>query len=718
MPPDNNGSEQGIRSSVAFPSLPTSTIMIGLVLGMKSNKSITMFIIVSILVSCIAATLSILLLDRLSGDAGRKIDLKITALGTKGDAARSSEVWLSSLALPPEINVDALLASSQPAGGWVRRDTALLSFEKQPATLEWFGSLADGATLTFAKHPWSGRVLVEVNGSATEYDLYADEVHPVAQVIPITDANTPVSKVPWLRSHLSILAALMVTFFLSILFLRLASEPRVSRKRRAVYTIFLVLGSLLWLALTLYQSKTDVAPDEIFKIVRYVIVVLAIEAVTINIISQFVRPLSALLLAANSISLNLTFTSLPYTQPALVNVLILALTVGLYMVILDILTRFKIAQKVVFPLISVACAGTFYHLSAASDAEANPQKEVFDGIQMVDFLDKPNIYFLSFDAMIPETLAQKFLGFRPHHLDGLAGLPNTQLFKNMFSDGNATKVSLNQILRLRPNNVLVDDALVTGLKPSPLREIMRYNGYETYFSYHISYFGPRKGPYLDHYWVDLPYSTCSLLKGNAWFLGFFGYCLSRKTNFLPDVDNNSELTTEKINREAMARLVGLSKTGRRPFFLMQHFPFPSHADGNLETNEERQGFFNNYRRYSELAFSTMTDLVKSIRENDPTGIIFIYSDHGTWTSRALNFSDNPSVVVQDRYGIFAGMINADQCSPYFRPPKGETFQTNSRIVTALLQCLAGGKSPLTTPFDYNLIPQFDGTVKFQDYVYE
>lgn len=424
--------------------------------------------------------------------------------------------------------------------------------------------------------------------------------------------------------------------------------------------------------------------------------------------------MTAVFLALNSYFLYLILSSIAVSSPAWLIVAILCLTIGFYLAVLDVSVRFSRQSLIALPLIIVIIISGAV-LSPLMSSKATPQSVSqsapdFPEIRTVEFTTKPNVYFLSFDGMLPEVLTEKYVGFRPKYADALTGQPDVLYFRNMFSDAPNTKATFNQILRLRPNSIMADDDLVVGLKPSPLREIFRQNGYETYFSFPIDYFGREKGPYLDHYWIERPYSTCSLLKGNAKDFAFFGFCSKPPQSRARQYSSSTNWLT--------VRVLELSKSGRRPFFFMHHFLFPAHTYNNLATARERDDFRAFYEQGSDAVYTAIKGLIDGIRANDPTGIIFIYSDHGAWTSRAIDLKDDPAKFIQDRYGIFAAMINAGRCKDYFRPPEGQDFQTNSRIVTSLIQCLANGESPLTSPFDYNSVPQYKGEIKYQDYVYE
>lgn len=691
--------------------------LINKVKGKARIRRFASFIVIVILASALFAVAS-LLVYRLAQDKGynkQYIHLKITAL--EAAPGQPFEVWLGAQTLPEGMPKATLLLSAEPAGSWIEREGALLSFDasKRPASISWSGylNLDRYASLFFTKNRFAGSVRVEVNGSAETYLLSSEENATQAVALSrLALLSVPTSE--WLLDNVGILSRLFALFAGGLILLRLLVDPTVRRKHVIIYAGVLIAGTYIWLSLTLYGARKDIAVDEIPRMFLHIATVLAVQIAFLLALPRFAKGMTAVFLALNSFFLYLILSSIALSSPAWLIVAILCLTIGFYLAVLDTSVRFSRQSFVILPLIIVAViAGSIFRSFVPPDTSLRPSPQstpAFEGIQTVEFTEKPNVYFLSFDGMLPAVLAEKYVGIPTKPIDSLAGQADVLYFRNMFSDAPHTKASFNQILRLRPNAIWVDDDLVLGVKPSPLREIFRHNGYETYFSFPFAYFGREKGPYLDHYWIEKSYSTCSLLKGGIEVFAFFGYCAG-----LPRSHRREILS---MANWAKSRVLELSKSGRRPFFFMHHLLFPDHTYNNLATEQERQDFREFYDEGYNAALSTMKDLVTGIRANDPTAIIFIYSDHGAWTTRAINLKDDPARFIQDRYGIFAAMINADRCKDYFRPPEGQGFQTNSRIVTSLIRCLANGESPLTSPFDYNLVPQYKGEIKYQDYVYE
>jgi hypothetical protein len=97
--------------------------------------------------------------------------------------------------------------------------------------------------------------------------------------------------------------------------------------------------------------------------------------------------------------------------------------------------------------------------------------------------------------------------------------------------------------------------------------------------------------------------------------------------------------------------------------------------------------------------------------------VFVFGDHGSYVSRGLSYADDPEFVVQDLHGILGRSSVPRRACPSRSRRKG-TSQTSSRVVAGLLQCLAGGESPLLVKHDFGRINQAPDNMRFQDYAYE
>lgn len=102
-----------------------------------------------------------------------RVDIQVTALGVKNPQSTSAEVWLRLAGWPNGVTIDRLLETATPPGGWEKRDDAAVSYQNQPAQIEWQGSVGPDARLVLTRHDWSGDVSLRINGTSRNYDLYA-----------------------------------------------------------------------------------------------------------------------------------------------------------------------------------------------------------------------------------------------------------------------------------------------------------------------------------------------------------------------------------------------------------------------------------------------------------------------------------------------------------------------------------------------------------------
>ena len=101
-------------------------------------------------------------------------------------------------------------------------------------------------------------------------------------------------------------------------------------------------------------------------------------------------------------------------------------------------------------------------------------------IQHVSFREKPNLYFISFESLIPRSLLKKHYGLDTSPFHDLFEA-NFRRFPNFFSDNIYTKPSLNMILALDKEMFVKSSEeyqynLFSGVQPSPLLNILRNNG--------------------------------------------------------------------------------------------------------------------------------------------------------------------------------------------------------------------------------------------------
>ena len=148
------------------------------------------------------------------------------------------------------------------------------------------------------------------------------------------------------------------------------------------------------------------------------------------------------------------------------------------------------------------------------------------GIQDVTFERKPNVYFVGFDAVVPESILQKYLGVETTEFHRVFD-SEMRRFSNLFASSVNTKYSINTLMALSQDIFLAESrpSYFSGQHLSPLVSIMRDNGYETTSIYNNFQFGHTKGPYIDNYAVNKESGAiCALLDEDVRKWAFWGYC--------------------------------------------------------------------------------------------------------------------------------------------------------------------------------------------------
>ena len=339
-----------------------------------------------------------------------------------------------------------------------------------------------------------------------------------------------------------------------------------------------------------------------------------------------------------------------------------------------------------------------------------PMAVDMSNIQQVAFRQKPNLYFISFESLVPRSLLKKHYGLDTSRFHDLFEV-NFRRFPNFFSEDSYTTASLNAILALDKGMFIkapfeYSHNLFSGVQPSPLLGILRDNGYETtsYFP-HSALLGGHKGPYIDHYIKHNEVGICSLLDTEIQSIAFWGYCI---------------LPREARQRSPVEYLRKLT-ANERPQFLMAHIGVPGHVGGSFRYDDRVQRN-TEIRRYAQRlngeAIRYLETILEHLKNHDPDAILYVYGDHGPWLSRGVSLEDNPTFVVQDRLGVLGGVYPPDACATYFDETLSKGYITALDGVHAILHCLSGGQSALKTPREPDIGTIHGITGKHKEFLYE
>ena len=349
-------------------------------------------------------------------------------------------------------------------------------------------------------------------------------------------------------------------------------------------------------------------------------------------------------------------------------------------------------------------------------------------IRPLELRERPNVYFVGFDSLVPKSIMQNYMGIETTDLHELFD-SEMRRFRNFFANGDSTKASFNTLMSL--DGAIMEEGykerlggynpgFFSGQSPSPLVEIMKHNGYETTSIFNDAYFGYPKGQYVDSYMVQsVERGVCARLDDNVQRLAFWRYCRLSQPHIeqCPRVDD----APWRWGPWAYCRVFGFLARGvaiprgdylvrqltgidgDKPQFVIAHLFMPGHAskDKAMDRRQE-EAFVEQYRRQSNKAAVYLRQIIDHVRSNDPEAIMLIFGDHGAYFVGGISFEEAPKLFVQHRFAILGGVYPPDRCEKYIDEAEGKGYMTTLDAVHAILKCLAGGQSAFVVPREHKL----------------
>ncbi|MEJ2622261.1 MAG: sulfatase-like hydrolase/transferase [Candidatus Thiodiazotropha sp.] len=385
---------------------------------------------------------------------------------------------------------------------------------------------------------------------------------------------------------------------------------------------------------------------------------------------------------------------------------------------------------VCFALATVVVFGQTLHVGNSVTKELSEhRKSTAKNIRLVDFNTKPNVYFIAFDSLIPKSLLQKFLGVKKTDYHEVLEA-NFKRFNNFFADYPTTKPSLNSLLALDVdyyNEAASNESeynFFPGLTPSPLFEVFKHNGYESTVYHKSFYFGAEKGQYVDNYFVNHQVyhsALCEFIDLHSWrALTFMGYCRLQKSQKIQKLLNGLGFIDTDVDILIDYMRAGLKK--EKPQIFVAYIWSPGHtlsSSYNVINDGSVEDFRETYLENSKITASHLIKIINFINTENPEAIVYIFGDHGPYTSRGLTFEDNKTLFVQDIFGVYGGIYPRDRCEEFFEMPYSGKFMTVRQGAHMIIRCLAGGKNAFIKPDVYQLpelIPK--GQNSYENYLYE
>lgn len=348
---------------------------------------------------------------------------------------------------------------------------------------------------------------------------------------------------------------------------------------------------------------------------------------------------------------------------------------------------------------------------------AQAQRALPAGWENLRFVERPNIYLLSFDSLIPADVAAAYMRIdRPDYYRLTPGLlrelPNSLVF-------NVPSInSLNALMRLdQKRSTPAGQNPFIGIGPSLLGEVSRLNGYKVVTGWPGYVPRWRHGGGVDRVIYPLfsghddesflcegGVSAGRKMKIRGLFfcplgMSFVGLVSDHRVELKPFADTVLEAALD-VTRAAKPTV----------FFAYVYHPI-GHTSGDFNFRSEDQlvAYRERFLAQSILAAKVIERNVASIRSVDPTAIIMIFGDHGAYLSRGMDASDDPKFFHSDRHRVFLAVANdGHRCGSPAQVHSGGAYNTPSRMLLDIMICLSGGVAELPVAFDED--PQLVGQV--------
>jgi hypothetical protein len=479
------------------------------------------------------------------------------------------------------------------------------------------------------------------------------------------------------------------------------------------------LASFYFFLLGLQGIAKNAAFTVSLSVAAFFIIVLLVQLLCLKVVFLYVRmalPRSAVLalfLAANLIGFYLSFSgrfmSMANWQIALAILLVAFLFTLLLRIsglgrILSLFLCLFIVSNLMIMSVSIIFSDNSDHQIGSLEAYRN-----------INFDQKPNVHLVSFDSMLPEVLARKHMGLEQLSYSDYLENEGAIIFKNMFSSRGATSPSLNSVMRFA-NPGFKSTGYFAGRSESPVSYVFRNNGYKVATGFDtIRTFGT-PGSYVDEYRTQNPKSIkqsaiCRFNGPKSDIMRLFGFCY-----YIASI-----LFEPKLDEARWPQIVFgiIGEKGKSPDpWLTFHYIYNPIGHTSETYGSRSPAELDEYTRYflerSNLAGNTiLPELVKTIKANDPTAIVFVFGDHGPGLSRSLKLEESPEFYVQDRNGVFGALLATDQpCSMKDIEYYNKEFSTPERVLSGVVRCLA------TDPDSVDQLANFNEEFEFRKYLYE
>ena len=348
----------------------------------------------------------------------------------------------------------------------------------------------------------------------------------------------------------------------------------------------------------------------------------------------------------------------------------------------------------------------------------NENESELTSFSEIRFRTTPNIHILAVDALIPVSLAEKYMELSPSDLPYHRVLDDSRVvvYRNAFASDVPTVRSLDSLMRLAHADYYRDGnnyPYFSGRADSPVAQAFHSNGYNIWTGFNEPIFG-RKGSFVDfnHPGQDWPFlhsTLCRLALQNP--LKYFGICY-----FMSLITDDKE--PKQKWSDQIIDIIGRSVREYGPPVFTLHYIINDpigHTPPGFRMSDQHalEQYIELYRTSALKTAEMMEHLRDRIKSDGEPSVFIVIGDHGAYLSRGISTAIEKSFVVQDRYGILATiLVNETDCSAeqlrYYTP----NFATPERILAGIMRCLTHD------PVYFDSLMEFGEDFNFDEFLYE
>ncbi len=511
-----------------------------------------------------------------------------------------------------------------------------------------------------------------------------------------------------------------------------------TKDRNGLLILFFVFSIMFSFEGIYLFSQTETV-DPALLVAFYVIGIIFLESLLLFILSYMVQPLflfiASIFLASNLFCLklakilflfivsfflvgNLFFLKLLFFSSfqifSVLTIFSLIIMLGFVLFIILNLTKHLNKRKsilyifiglIIFvfsPLITFTFNGS-NDTSDGNDTKGVVPSSILEQWKQIKFKEKPNIYLIAFDSMIPSEISRKYMDIQ--ELPYTPTIEANMLKKSpSFSPRIATLRSLDSVMNLDDVSFpfQIVNRFFSGVKPSVLTSVVSSNDYDITTGFPGFYLG-KKGAYVDKFKTPVVsplIETILCIDVKTSFMmqtRLFGVC-----NVVGKYSSINSLLNKKqkegwVGNEGWVEMV-LDIFRENSYKIQPQFSFfyIYHPNGHAPM-DYRHTDLAQRKSYRNFFLSTTTELNKILHRlmnivkiKDPKSIVMIFGDHGAYLSRGLNANKNRKFVLLDRHTVELAVLKTEhQCVSdekifHYSP----NFATPSRVLAAIFRCLA------------------------------